>query len=57
MQEHIDKVVEIVVPRKSSIEDAIKSAVSRAYETVRHQRWFESRPAAISKTEGKNQVA
>ena len=41
MQEHIYKVVEIVGTSEASIEDAIKSAVSRAHETVRHLRWFE----------------
>jgi dodecin len=41
MQDHIYKVVELVGSSETSIEDAIRTAISRASETVRHLRWFE----------------
>jgi dodecin len=41
MQDHIYKVIELVGSSDTSIEDAIRTAISRASETVRHLRWFE----------------
>lgn len=41
MQDHIYKVIELVGSSETSIEDAIRTAISRASETVRHLRWFE----------------
>ena len=41
MSEHIYKVLELVGSSKSSIEDAIQQAVTRAGETVRNIRWFQ----------------
>jgi flavin-binding protein dodecin len=39
--EHIYKVVELVGSSETSIDDAIRVAVARASETLRHLRWFE----------------
>ena len=41
MPEHIYKVVELVGSSEASIDDAIRVAVARAGETLRHLRWFE----------------
>lgn len=41
MPEHVYKVVELTGSSSSSIEDAIRNAVSRASQTIRHMRWFE----------------
>ena len=41
MPEHIYKVVELVGSSETSIDDAIRVAVARAGETLRHLRWFE----------------
>ncbi len=38
---HLYKVVELVGSSPDSIEDAIKSAVARAHQTLRNLRWFE----------------
>jgi hypothetical protein len=38
---HIYKVVELVGSSPDSIEDAIKSALARARQTLRNLRWFE----------------
>jgi flavin-binding protein dodecin len=38
---HVYKVVEIVGASETSIDDAIKTAVKRASETLRNLRWFE----------------
>jgi flavin-binding protein dodecin len=38
---HVYKVVEIVGSSETSIDDAIRIAVSRASETLRNLRWFE----------------
>ena len=41
MTDHVYRVVELVGSSETSIEGAIKSAVSKASNTVRHMRWFE----------------
>ena len=41
MPEHIYKVVELVGSSETSIDDAIRVAIARASETLRHLRWFE----------------
>lgn len=39
--EHVYKVVELVGSSKTSLEDAIQNAVTRASQTLRNLRWFE----------------
>ena len=39
--DHVYKVVELVGSSKDSIEDAIRTAIKRADETLRNLRWFE----------------
>ena len=39
--EHIYRVIELVGTSEESIEDAIRSAISRASSTLRNLRWFE----------------
>lgn len=41
MTDHVYRVIEVVGSSPDSIENAIKSAVSKASSTVRHLRWFE----------------
>ncbi len=41
MTDHVYRVIEVVGSSPTSIEDAIKSAVSKASNTIRHIRWFE----------------
>jgi dodecin len=41
MTDHVYKVVELVGSSKDGIEDAIKTAIERADETLRNLRWFE----------------
>ena len=41
MADHVYKKVELVGSSSSSVEDAIKGAVSKAKETIRNMRWFE----------------
>jgi flavin-binding protein dodecin len=41
MSEHVYKIVELVGSSKSTIEDAIQTAIKRADQTVRNLRWFE----------------
>jgi hypothetical protein len=38
---HVYKIVELVGSSPDSIEDAIKSAIARAHQTLRNLRWFE----------------
>ena len=38
---HVYKIVELVGSSPNSIEDAIKSAIARAHQTLRNLRWFE----------------
>jgi hypothetical protein len=41
MSEHVYKTVEIVGSSTSGPDDAVKRAVARASQTIRHLRWFE----------------
>jgi dodecin len=41
MTDHVYKVTEIVGSSETSVDDAIKTAISRASETLRNLRWFE----------------
>ncbi len=41
MTDHVYRVIELVGSSESGLEDAIKSAISKASNTVRHMRWFE----------------
>ena len=41
MTDHVYKVVELVGSSEDSIEDAIRSAIKRADQTLRSIRWFE----------------
>jgi len=41
MSEHVYKVVELVGSSKDSIEDAVRTAIKRADQTLRNLRWFE----------------
>ncbi|MBR0955534.1 dodecin [Bradyrhizobium canariense] len=39
--DHVYKILELVGSSETSIEDAIKNAVSRAAKTIREMKWFE----------------
>jgi len=41
MSEHVYKTVEIVGSSTASADDAVRRAVARAAQTIRHLRWFE----------------
>ncbi|WP_046865118.1 dodecin [Microvirga massiliensis] len=41
MDDHVYKVVELVGSSTDSIEDAIRTAIKRADQTLRNLRWFE----------------
>ena len=41
MTDHVYRVIEVVGSSPDSIENAIKSAVNKASNTLRHLRWFE----------------
>ena len=41
MDEHIYKVTELVGSSATSMEDAVRNAISRASKTLRNLRWFE----------------
>jgi flavin-binding protein dodecin len=41
MSDHIYKVVELVGSSNDSIEDAVRTAIERASQTLRNLRWFE----------------
>jgi flavin-binding protein dodecin len=41
MPEHVYKVVELVGSSKTSVDDAIQTAIARAGATLRNLRWFE----------------
>ncbi|HMQ32668.1 MAG TPA: dodecin family protein [Chloroflexaceae bacterium] len=41
MAEHVYKVVELVGSSRSTIEDAVQNALTKAGESLRHMRWFE----------------
>ena len=40
MPDHVYKQIELTGSSKTSIEDAIQNAVTKAAETVRNMRWF-----------------
>ena len=40
MPDHVYKLIELTGSSKTSIEDAIQNAVTKAAETVRNMRWF-----------------
>ena len=39
--DHVYKILELVGSSETSIEDAIKNAISRAAKTLREMKWFE----------------
>jgi flavin-binding protein dodecin len=41
MDNHTYRLVELVGSSKTSIEDAIQTALTRAHETLRHIHWFQ----------------
>jgi dodecin len=41
MSDHVYKVVELAGSSKDSIEDAIRTAITRADQSLRNVRWFE----------------
>ncbi len=41
MQDHVYRLVEVVGSSETSIEDAIKTAIGKASETLRHIHWFQ----------------
>jgi len=40
-KDHVYKILELVGSSDTSIEDAIKNAISRAAKTIREMKWFE----------------
>ncbi|NNJ09528.1 dodecin domain-containing protein [Chloroflexales bacterium ZM16-3] len=40
MAEHVYKIVELVGSSRTSIEDAVQNALTKAGETIRNIRWF-----------------
>jgi hypothetical protein len=41
MSDHVYRLIEVVGSSKTSVEDAIQSAVTKASGSIRHIRWFE----------------
>jgi len=41
MTDHVYRVIELVGSSETSIEEAIKAAISKASNTLRHMRWFQ----------------
>lgn len=41
MADHVYRLIDVVGSSKTSIEDAIQSAIAKASTTLRHIRWFE----------------
>jgi dodecin len=41
MEDHVYKVIELAGSSEKSMEDAIRTAISRASKTLKHLRWFE----------------
>lgn len=41
MQDHVYKTTEIVGSSSEGLEDAVRRAVDKAAQTLRHMRWFE----------------
>lgn len=40
MPEHVYKIVELVGSSRTTIEDAVQNALSKANESIRNTRWF-----------------
>lgn len=40
-EHHVYKTIELTGSSESSMEDAVRMAVAKAAETIRHLRWFE----------------
>lgn len=41
MDDHVYKLIELTGSSRTSIEDAIKNAVTKAGKTIRNMRWFQ----------------
>lgn len=41
MSEHVYKIVELVGSSRTTIEDAVQNALTKAGESLRHIRWFQ----------------
>ena len=41
MADHVYKLIELTGSSSTSMEDAVRTAIARASETVRNMRWFE----------------
>ena len=41
MSDHVDKTIELVGSSTKSAEDAVRTAIAKANQTVRNLRWFE----------------
>ena len=41
MDDHVYNIIEIAGSSEKSVDDAIKTAIARASQTLRHLRWFE----------------
>lgn len=41
MSHHVYKTIELVGSSETSIEDAVNTAIAKAWQTVRNLRWFE----------------
>ena len=50
MADHIYKVVEVVGTSPESIQDAVRNAVAKASETLRHLEWAEVQSGPTSST-------
>ena len=43
MSDHVYRLSEIVGSSKTSVDDAVRTAISKAAQTVRHIDWFETK--------------
>jgi flavin-binding protein dodecin len=41
MTEHVYKLIELTGSSKTSVEDAVQTAIARAAKTIRNMQWFE----------------
>ncbi len=41
MSDHVYKHIELTGSSATGIEDAVRNAIARAHETVRHMQWFQ----------------
>jgi dodecin len=41
MSDHVYKIIELVGSSKSTIEDAVQNALTKAADSIRNMRWFE----------------